>query len=199
MATYDKSKLVNLGHLEKVSNRLKADIASAVAALPKEMFLDQTKTVFVQDFAFTEAAYPGATNPNLEHKPVLVLAVKGVDNSAPTDTTKQTVTYSFLDMTALVDIYTVKSGDSAKILAIANNEIEVKISSAANNAIKVKEDGLHVDIHVDGATNGHLAGLDASGNLTDSGIAASEVLVDEDVATDTDVDAMITEVFGEGE
>jgi len=64
---------------------------------PVEYFLDQTKTTFVQSFAFetnSTSNYPGATDPNLEGKPVMVLAVKGTDNS---------VNYSFVDLTALVD------------------------------------------------------------------------------------------------
>lgn len=35
---------------------------------------------------------------------------------------------------------------------------------------------------VDGATAGHLAGLDANGNLTDSGIAADDVLTADDIS-----------------
>ena len=64
---------------------------------PTEYFLDQTKTVLVQSFEFetnNTSNYPGATDPNLDGKPVMVLAVKGTDDS---------VAYSFVDMTALVD------------------------------------------------------------------------------------------------
>ena len=79
-------------------------------------------------------------------------------------------------MSALVDTYTIASGDSSKVLSIANNEITVHISAAANNAITVQNDGLHVNVSgkadkVTNATAGHLAGLDANGNLTDSGVA----------------------------
>ena len=61
---------------------------------PTEYFLDQTKSVFVQTFAWSETAYPGSTNPNLDGKPVMVLAVKGDGN---------TVLYSFVDLTYLLD------------------------------------------------------------------------------------------------
>lgn len=44
---------------------------------PTEMFLDQTKTEFVAKFKWAEATYPGSTDPKLEGKPVMVLAVKG--------------------------------------------------------------------------------------------------------------------------
>lgn len=60
--------------------------ASGVAAFsfdfPAEMFLDQTKTQFVAKFAWDEAVYPGSTNPKLDGKPVMVLAVKGEGDSA---------------------------------------------------------------------------------------------------------------------
>ena len=75
---------------------------------PIEMVLDQAKTAFVPKFAFSEETYTGATNPKLEGKPVMVLAVKGSDNS---------VTYSFLNMATLVDTYTAKAGDGSATVA----------------------------------------------------------------------------------
>jgi hypothetical protein len=158
---------------------------------PTELFLDQTRTTFVPNFAFSAASYPGAVNPSLDGKPVLVFAVK-----TTTDRTSGTVddsfAYSFLDMSTLVDTYTVKTGDSTKILSISGYEVEVHISSAANNAITVQNDGLHVNISgkadkVANATAGHLAGLDANGNLTDSGSG---------IATTAEVTEMLNEAFG---
>ena len=72
-------------------------VASVIGNLPKEQFLDLTKTKFVQSFAWSSETYPGSTNPSLEGKPVLVLVLK---NSSDT-----TVTYSFLNMYELVDTY----------------------------------------------------------------------------------------------
>jgi hypothetical protein len=46
------------------------------------------------------------------------------------------------------------------------------------------------------ATAGNFAGLDASGNLTDSGKKASDFVATSDVATDAEVTEMLTEVFG---
>ena len=158
---------------------------------PTELFLDQTRTTFVSNFAFSAATYPGAVNPSLDGKPVLVFAVK-----TTTDRTSGTVddsyAYSFMDMSTLVDTYSVKAGDSTKILTINGYEIEVHISSAANNALEVKNDGLYVSTEdkadkVANATAGHLAGLDANGNLTDSGSG---------IATSAEVTAMLNEVFG---
>ena len=158
---------------------------------PTELFLDQTRTTFVQNFAFNAATYPGAVNPSLDGKPVMVLAVKGTTDVA-NGTANDTVSYSFLDVSALVDTYTIASGDSSKVLSIANNEITVHISATANNAITVQSDGLHVNISgkadkVANATAGHLASLDANGNITDSGVA---------IATSAEVTEMINEVFG---
>ena len=184
---------------------------------PSELFLDQTRTSFVPNFAFTAAAYPGAVNPSLDGKPVLVFAVKNTTDRT-SGTVNDSFAYSFLDMTSLVDVYTVKSGDSSKILTINGNEIEVHISAAANNAITVEADGLHVNIsgkadkvdRTSAATahnpyneteqaeqyaafnegysmNGHLAGLDANGNLMDSGAG---------IATTAEVTEMLNGVFG---
>lgn len=142
---------------------------------PAEMFLDQTKTEFVGKFAWSDTAYPGSTNPNLNGKPVMVLAVKGDDGS---------VTYSFLNMATLVDTYTskVEGKDASTTIIIEGYEVEVKvnISADADNQLELKADGLYVakpasvDISgkadkVTGATAGNFAGLDENGNLTDSG------------------------------
>lgn len=182
---------VSVKQLMTVVLAIKQKIADAVAALPKELFLDQTKTVFVPSFTFNQTTYPGATNPSLDGKPVMVLAVKGVDNTNPSDTTKQTLTYSFLDMSTLVDTYTAKAGDSAKILNIAGYEIEVKIDPSADNHISVTNNGLMVDVSdkadkVTNATAGNIATLDANGNLVDSGRT---------FATDTEITDMLAEAF----
>lgn len=137
---------------------------------PKEMFLDQAKTTFVQKFAFSTETYPGATDPKLAGKPVMVLAVKGQNPDS--------CTYSFLDMSALVDTYKAKATgkDASTTVTIAGYEVDVKVnvSAAAGNALVLKDDGLYVDISgkadkVKNATAGNFAALDESGNLTDSG------------------------------
>lgn len=186
-AKYDLS----LKQLHTLGEAVKAKLAAAIADLPKELFLDQTKTVFVQSFAFSQATYPGATDPNLDGKPVMVLAVKGVDNTDPSDTTKQTITYSFLDMSALVDTYNAKPGDSAKILNISGYEIEVKIDGDSGNHLTVTNNGLMVDVSdkadkVSGATAGNIATFDANGNLVDSGRR---------FATDAEVTEMIEDLW----
>ena len=180
--------------------------AAFTVDFPKEIFLDNARTQFVNDFAFSAATYPGATNPSLDGKPVFVLAVRGTTN--PTEgTASDTISYSFMDMSSLVDTYTVKAGASQQVLTIAGYEVEIKfdstltssanglgvaVSAVANNAITKQADGLHVDISgkadkVANATAGNIAALDANGNIVDSGIG---------VATSADVTAMINEVFG---
>ena len=44
--------------------------AIATFDFPEELFLDQTGTTLVDNFAFSAATYPGATNPNLDGKVV---------------------------------------------------------------------------------------------------------------------------------
>ena len=97
---------------------------------PTEYFLDQAKTTLVNNFNFATGNYTGATDPNLDGKPVMVLAVKGVNAAGA-----ETVTYSFVDLAYLSD-----TGKADK---------------------------------VSGAVAGNFAGLDANGNLTDSGKNAS--------------------------
>lgn len=143
---------------------------------PSELFLDQAKTTFVAKFKFDAATYPGATDPKLEGKPVMVLAVKGENPDS--------CTYSFLSMAALVDTYKAKvtGKDASTTVTIAGYEVDVKVnvSAAVGNALVLKDDGLYVPTpeEVDisgkadkatGATAGNFAALDGEGNLTDSG------------------------------
>lgn len=195
---YNVAQKATVGQVQYVAQVAKAAMDAAIAALPKEAFLDMVKTVFVNAFSWSDVLYPGSTNPNLDGKPVMVFAVKSIDH---TNNDAETTTFSFVDFATLVDTYTAAAGDSAKILTISGRSIAVNISAQANNAIEVKNDGLHVDISgkadkVANATAGHVAGLDANGNPTDTGIVASEVLTTADVATDAEVREMLTEVFG---
>lgn len=191
--TYSESNIANVGHLKQLVQDVKTRLdttlksmsvsgnkvsfftstdASGTAAFsfdfPTEYFLDQAKTTFASSFSWSATTYPNSTNPNLNGKPVLVLAVKGTDG---------TTTYSFINVASLIDTYT--SGNTST-LTISGRTITVKVSAATNNAITIKSDGLHVDISgkadkVSSATANDLAALDANGNLVDSGIAKSTV------------------------
>jgi len=195
--------------------------AAATMDFPAEYFLDQAKTTMVDNFTWAEAAYPGSTDPSLNGKPVLVLAVKG-DADA--------ITYSFLNMEKLMNVYTAKvEGKDASTTVTIDGytlDVNVNISKAEGNQLQLKDDGLYVppstevDISskadkVTGAAAGDLAGLDANGNMTDSGKkvggatmagtpnadtlateAAVKAFVEDGIATDAEVDAMLDSIFG---
>ena len=103
---------------------------------PEEIFLNQLGTEIVENFSWSALAYPNSTNPNLNGRTVFVLAVKG------DKTTNPTIKYSFVSMEKLVDIYT--ASDTS--ITINGYKVSVQVSAAANNALTLKNDGLHVDI-----------------------------------------------------
>ena len=155
-----------------------ATIADFTVDLPTEMFLDQTKTTFVQSFIWSEIQYPGSENPNLEGKPVLVLAVKGDE-----------VTYSFLNMEALIDIYTGQNTKSVKITVSADNKIsaDVQISAADGNILSIKDDGLYASV----------TSVDISGKadkLTGDAIKADQILVDDGTGNLKNSDVLVSNV-----
>ncbi len=209
---YNSSQKVTLGQLELLTAKIPPAIEAAIADLPKEQFLELLSSNFAANFAFNAATYPGATNPNLDGKPVMIFAVKQIDH---TNNGAQTITYSFLDLSTLLNVYTTKTGATSQIINIAGYELEFKfddtltssanglgvaVSAVANNAITKQADGIHVDISdkadkVASATAGNLAGLDANGNLTDSGVIAANVLTTADVATDAEVNEMLAKYF----
>ena len=217
---YDVNHLVTLGELKSAAQVFKVESDKAIKSLsvsgrtisfftnenatgtalatvdiPKDLFLDQARTQFVQTFTFNAATYPGAVNPSLEGKPVFVLAVRGSTDPA-NGTVNDTISYSFLDVSALVDTYTVKSGDSAKVLTIAGYEVEFKISATAGNILTANSDGLYATNRLGSFTQGNIVTSDANGAPQDGGIPASTILVDGDVATSAEVTEMLNEVFG---
>lgn len=181
--------------------------------LPEEIFLDQTQTTFVQSFAFNSATYPGATNPNLEGKPVLVLAVKGDKSTNPT------LTYSFINLETLVDTYTAANAG----ISIAGYSIGVKLSTPATNILSIANDGLLAELKLGTATQDHFAVFGAGGYIADGGFSLADVdargkvdkvtnatqgnivtfgasgaVVDSGVtfASDTDINNILTNIFG---
>lgn len=144
--------------------------------LPEELFLDQVKTTFVANFAFSTSTYAGATNPNLDGKPVLVIAVKG------DKTTNPTLTYSFINLEKLVDTYTAGNG-----IDITENVVSAKLDPATDNILTVSASGLKGTAKVAGATQGNIAVFGANGAIVDSGFT---------VAADADINTMLTNVFG---
>lgn len=144
---------------------------------PTEYFLDQAQSKFVQNFAWSEETYPGSANPGLDGKPVMVLAIKGDNEGDENDT----LNYSFVDLTYLLNTYKAAAGDGTTTVNINGYDISVNVNVSAEegNALEKKADGLYVNItgkadKVQGATAGNLAALDADGNLTDSGKKAGD-------------------------
>ena len=149
--------------------------------LPAELFLDQVNTTFVANFNFASGGYTNATNPNLDGKPVLVIAVK--DNA-----TSPTVTYSFLNMEALVDTYAPLNAG----IQISGYSIGARISADTDNLLSIAADGLlvgHDDAKVDtvaGAVSGNIVVFGADGSIVDSGST---------FATDAEVAELINNYF----
>lgn len=115
----------------------KSGDAVATLNLPEEQFLDQTKTVFVPNFAWSAETYPASTDPSLDGQPVLVLAVKG-DNST---------TYSFVSLGDIVaTIIGEATSTATTTVSDGKAKVDVKISSETDNALEAKTDGLYVNI-----------------------------------------------------
>lgn len=142
--------------------------------LPEEQVLDQAKTSVVDSFAWSAETYPESTNPNLDGKPVLVLAVKGESGS---------VSYSFVSLGKLVDPFTFADSDTIEFTTNGYDvTADVKISAEEGNIISAKGDGIYAanqDISdkadkVAGAVEGNLAKLDANGNLADAGVKEAD-------------------------
>ena len=151
--------------------------------LPAEMFLDSVSTGLVPNFAFSAATYEGATDPNLNGKPVLVLGVKTRNN----DGVSETISYSFLDMSTLVDVYT--ASDTSII--ITDYKVKVNVSADSDNMLATTANGLYVDgsgkVDKVVGTVGNVVIFAADGAVSDTGIA---------IATNTEVSEMLDEILG---
>ena len=149
----------------KKPNATVDDTADFSINLPKEQFLDQTKTTFVNAFVWSEELYPNSTNPNLDTEPVLILAVKD-----DTD-----VAYSFVSMNELVKIYKASTVVSTVTLTIddTTNTVsgEVNISADEGNLLEIGTDG-----------GLYAKATDITGKadkLTDTDIKENQILLDD--------------------
>lgn len=181
-------------------NAIAEDVADFTVNLPAEYFLDQAKTVFVPNFAWSVETYPASTDPTLDGQPVLVLAVKGSDN---------TVTYSFISMLSLVNIYKASTDTSTVTLTINNdtNTISavVNISADEGNALKVGTDGglyasaTDITSKADKLTADTLVDQilvdDGNGNLKASGITIQNIVDNMIPYTTEEVQGILNEVF----
>lgn len=98
--SYNLNQKATLKNVQAVAVAAKGAIDNAIAALPKEQFLDTVKSTFVQNFTFSAQTYPGATDPSLNGKPVLVLALTAIDH---TNNNAETTKYLFVDLGFLAD------------------------------------------------------------------------------------------------
>lgn len=125
----------------KNPNAIDTDEPEYKVDLPIERFLDQTKTTLVPKFVWTETLYPNSINPNLEGKPVFVLAVKGISN---TSDMAETISYSFLNMETIIKQYQVSEELSTVRLELNEDTNtfsgSVNISNDTNNSLSVGAD-----------------------------------------------------------
>lgn len=139
--------------------------------LPEEIVLNQVGTIVVHDFMFSALAYPNSTNPNLDGKTVLVLAVKGDKKTNPT------IKYVFVDLQKLVDKYLA----SNKSININGYSIAVNISDDTENLLALKEDGLFVgsdDSKLDkvpSAVQDNIPVFDVDGTIIDGGLSFADL------------------------
>ena len=149
---------------------------------PEEIYLKQLGTQIVDDFTFDSGTYKGATNPNLNGKTVLTLAVSGDSD---------TVTYSFVDMSKVVDTYA--ASDTS--INISDYKIKVNLDASSDNLLTLTSGGLMVDgsniaasgaAKVEGATAGNIAVFDSEGGIVDSGYG---------IASNAEVTAYLSRIF----
>ena len=204
---YDVTKLATLGQLGNLAERTVAAIAPTLKSLAvsgnrvnfytstdatgdvafyfdfaEEIFLDQAGTSLVSNFAWSAATYPNSTNPNLDGKTVLVLAVKGDKETNPT--TK----FSFVNLESLIDTYT--ASDTS--LTISGYDIKVNIDPSTDTLLTLTANGLFVDgsgllDKVNPATAGNVPLLASDGTLTNSTIVGANIMFKVENATAGDV------------
>lgn len=113
----------------------KSGEAVAEIVLPEETFLDGSKTELVSDFFWSSTKYPKSTNPELDGKPVLVLAVKS----------GRTVRYSFISLGDVVKRLVGVDTDSTSVDVLDNVvSLTIKVSELQDNCVVMRDDGLFV-------------------------------------------------------
>lgn len=174
-----------------------ADTAAGSFDFAAESFLDQARTTFSTSFTFSTATFgTDTTNPNLDGKPVLILAVKTKDAQ-----NNETLNYSFLNVESLVDIYGIATDTtSARVLTMEGNRITFKLSTDADNALETTATGLKVNItgKADKDTDaivGNIAIFDANHNPVDSGISSDTVVLTSMFASDAEVNEVLGNYF----
>ena len=120
----------------KNPNAVETDTPEFKIDLPVEYFLDQTQTSFISEFIWSDTVYPESVNPNLDGFPVFVLAVKGADG---------TVSYSFINMKSLMNVYQASTNTSTVTISIDDNTNTISaianLSGDNGNILTVGTDG----------------------------------------------------------
>lgn len=207
----ESPKAIRFAQVDNNDGKLKFYSSTTVSAetlicaidFPEELYLKQTGTEIVENFAFSAATYPGATDPNLDGKTVLVLAIKGDDETNPT--TK----YSFVNMTSILEdvipkvanatagnVPTLASDGTLTNSTVVGADIVTKVAGATEgNVVTFSSDGKianstiaggDIVTKVNGATNNNVVFFDANGKIKDNNVK---------VATDAEFTAMLDEVL----
>lgn len=139
-------KIVYLDLLNRYDTNIKAWVDAEIDKLPVEQFLDSTSTNFVNSFTWSAETYPNTTNPSLDGKPVLVLALNTKTKNATTEAWEDSISYKFVSLNDLIDIYTGDTSDSTTVTITDNKvKVDVNISEDEDNCIEIRDDGLFVD------------------------------------------------------
>lgn len=121
-------------------------LETRITQIPADQFLDLAKTTFVNPFTWSNVLYPGSINPNLDGKPVLVLALTDGTNT----------TYSFLNMEDLVHIKNIVDGNAAsslrQISAQSDNSSYTQGVASATFGIGTKASGVGAFAEGNGTT-----------------------------------------------
>ena len=131
---YDLAKDLGMNGAKVLLQELKSYADKVITASASDKYLDQAKTTLVENFAFASGNYDGATDPGLDGKPVMVLAVRNSDGTE--------IAYSFVNMTKLLDTYTAAD----KSITVSGRTIAANISPDTDNALALGENGLKVTL-----------------------------------------------------
>lgn len=148
------AKIVTLQNMANFTAMMQNWTDDRLNELPAEQYLDGINTKVVADFnwAAMSTDYPGASDPGLDGKTVLVLAIKneGITNST-TSISDDKTSYYFVNFEKLVDVYEADNAVQKGVnIAVLNNKISAALNlhvagaSEKPNAISIKTDGAYV-------------------------------------------------------
>ena len=152
---------------------IKSYVDTSIENIPETWFLDQTQTKYEASFSWSSTKYPGSTNPNLDGKPVLVLALKSEDGD---------ISYSFVNLEDLIKTYTgeapiVVSGSS---ISHANSNVSSGTYGGTSGltpnfgeTFNVPKFTVDAKGHLTKASNGSVKIPDALATTTSAGLLSS--------------------------